>query len=106
MKFREVVAAALEVADDKNARDILASLERQMSELELHTFMQAPAITARDADWVQLIARHERAMYMHAEGPIEVTVLDYRYTPNGILYTLVLLCQIDEFVRQFASDHF
>ena len=27
-------------------------------------------------------------MYLHPEGPLEVTALDFRYTPNGLMYEL------------------
>jgi hypothetical protein len=46
------------------------------------------AIQAK-SDWVNVIAPDQCAIYASQDGPIEVTVVGYRYTPHGLMYELV-----------------
>lgn len=87
-RFQEIVAAAIEQTTDKPGKDALGALDEQLKHLQIHSAAPEAQVPAADGDWVQLIARNQPAMYMHADGPIEVTVLDYRYTPSGIMYEL------------------
>jgi hypothetical protein len=49
----------------------------------------ANPVPAPSSDWATVIKSGENAVYMHAaEGPIEVKVLAYRYTPQGLMYDL------------------
>lgn len=41
-----------------------------------------------DENWTTIIAPGERAMHESREGPIEVVILEYRYTPHGLMYEL------------------
>jgi len=41
-----------------------------------------------DENWVTVLAPGEKGIYNSGTGPTEVIVLDYRYTPQGLLYEL------------------
>ena len=38
--------------------------------------------------WTAIVAPHETAIHDSREGPVEVVVLEYRYTPRGLMYEL------------------
>ncbi|MFB3853829.1 MAG: DEAD/DEAH box helicase [Vicinamibacterales bacterium] len=87
-RFAEVVRAAIEEAERPlldQLRDLLKLAEGLGA---CSTVPRGNISHIGEGGWVELIARGEPAMYMHAEGPIEVKVLDFRYTPGGILYQL------------------
>ena len=44
-----------------------------------------------DGDWITVIARQQPALFQSGDAPSEVTVLDFRYTPNGLMYELLPL---------------
>jgi DEAD/DEAH box helicase domain-containing protein len=88
VRFQDVVAAAIAQTDEKPVKDALDALDKQLKSLQSHTVAPDAQVPGAEGDWVQLIARNQPAMYMHSDGPIEVTVLDYRYTPSGIMYEL------------------
>ncbi len=46
--------------------------------------------TGKDSDenWVTVLASGEKGIYNSGTGPTEVVVLDYRYTPQGLMYEL------------------
>lgn len=41
-----------------------------------------------DENWTTIIASGEKAIYESREGPIEVVILEHRYTPHGLMYEL------------------
>lgn len=41
-----------------------------------------------EENWATIIAPGEKAIHESREGPIEVIILEYRYTPHGLMYEL------------------
>ena len=41
-----------------------------------------------DETWTVIVAPQETALHDSREGPVEVVVLEYRYTPHGLMYEL------------------
>jgi DEAD/DEAH box helicase domain-containing protein len=41
-----------------------------------------------EENWAKIIAPGEKAVHESAKGPMEVMVLDHRYTPHGLMYEL------------------
>ncbi len=62
---------------------------------KLVTGLQTPAaaevgagIAQIEGDWAEVVVPGQNAIYISATGIKEVTVLSYRYTPQGIVYSL------------------
>ncbi len=87
-EFDRVLACAISQADDPKVMAELEKLRRAAEDVKAQGQASSADSVSTEDGWVQLIARGEPAMYMHADGPIEVIVLDFRYTPNGIMYEL------------------
>ncbi|HJT29525.1 MAG TPA: DEAD/DEAH box helicase [Pyrinomonadaceae bacterium] len=93
-RFPEVLDLAATLAEAEEPRN--ASLIRSISELKdtvngLQPASADPLTTdlAVDSDWVTVIAAGEQAMCRLASGAMEsVTVLGFRYTPQGLMYEL------------------
>ena len=45
-------------------------------------------ISGAEGDWIRVIDRGQPALFITAEAPAEVTVIDFRYTPHGVMYQL------------------
>ncbi|BCS31431.1 DEAD/DEAH box helicase [Luteitalea sp. TBR-22] len=87
-RFAEVVSVAAEAAQDPAVRQDLTTLLRAVTDLAPRSLATAGTPASSD-EWTVLIARGTTAMHAHAKsGLIEVTVKDYRYTPQGLLYEL------------------
>ena len=88
-QFAEVVAAALAQAQpgSDEERDLLA-LRGAASALEPAAAQPQAERIVSDGDTIAVIDRNQQALYNSADGPLEVTVLDFRYTPNGLMYQL------------------
>ncbi|HEX2051830.1 MAG TPA: DEAD/DEAH box helicase [Actinomycetota bacterium] len=89
--FREVVAAALEltraVGSDVAADELLIAADKFSDISESRTSL-ASDFGRQQPDWVPVVARGERAMYVSANRSEEVVVSGYRYTPAGLMYEL------------------
>lgn len=88
LEFGSVLRYAIEHSEDSKTGQELIKLRDLVADVEEQTATTLADSGAGDDGWVQLIARNQPAIYMHAEGPIEVTAVDFRYTPNGIMYEL------------------
>lgn len=88
LEFGNVLRYAIEHSEDSKIGQDLIKLRDLVAKVEQLTATTLAESGTGDDGWVQLIGRNQPAIYMHAEGPIEVTVVDYRYTPNGIMYEL------------------
>jgi DEAD/DEAH box helicase domain-containing protein len=87
-EFSDVLALAIDQADDPPVRDALRKLQQLTRGLTADVTSSAAEPTATEGDWIRVIAEKQPAMYLHSDGPIEVTVLDHRYTPHGVMYEL------------------
>jgi DEAD/DEAH box helicase domain-containing protein len=89
-QFAAVITGALEQADmDSSVQMDLMTLQDLAAALEPvgpPTTQVEPVQT--DGDWVRVIARQQPALYMSGDEPVEVTVVDFRYTPHGLMYQL------------------
>jgi DEAD/DEAH box helicase domain-containing protein len=87
--FATVVATAIEQADDDgNIKEALLKLQDLIRGLESHITTKASEPTATEGDWIRVIATDQPAVYLHSDGAIDVIVVDYRYTPHGVMYEL------------------
>jgi hypothetical protein len=84
----DVVAAALDQADDDGTRNALLAMHRNVLILEPKASAPEPPEPVMDKEWVKLIGSGQPAMYLDSNGTIQVNVLGYRYTPHGVLYEL------------------
>ena len=87
--FARVVGEAIDHTDsDSTIRSELKALHQLVDKLEpaapISTF--EPVVT--EGDWIRVIDRKQPAMYLSSEAPAEVKVLDFRYTPYGLMYQL------------------
>jgi DEAD/DEAH box helicase domain-containing protein len=86
--FADVVLAAVEQAEDAVVKTALLAMQRHVLALETTTAAESLVETSMDKEWVSLVARNQPAVYLNGEEPVEVTVLDFRYTPHGVMYEL------------------
>lgn len=89
--FPEVAASALALARGQGELEWLAALELLATfAAEVHPV--APEVPAgplpQDQEWTTVVARGEKAVYYADGGTEEVRVLDYRDTPQGLMYEL------------------
>jgi DEAD/DEAH box helicase domain-containing protein len=92
--FDEVVDAAVSLAskeaDEGSAVALLKQLLREFRELERAVPQAGPApVSQAEGDWVVVISPGSRAVYATEAGMVEVEVMAYRYTPQGLVYELV-----------------
>jgi len=88
-KFVEVVRAAIDDCDETTLKSQLKELLTLAEALQSFSQVKPGEVHERDGDWADLIAPQQPAIYLHAaDGPLEVKVLRYRYTPNGVMYEL------------------
>jgi hypothetical protein len=92
-RFAQVIDRALTIAEERQeGAQVLAELRsfaRMLTMLDGVTPAAAGEVTQTSSDWVAVIAPGQRAIYGSQDGPIEVTVVGYRYTPHGLMYQLV-----------------
>jgi hypothetical protein len=88
-QFAEVVDFATEQAQPDTAfRKELISLRQLVAELQPSSMPFAAQSNTTDGDWIRVIDRNQRAMFLSGGAPSEVKVLDFRYTPHGLMYEL------------------
>lgn len=84
-----VAQAALDQTEEPpDLRAELRTFASLVSTLEPFSAATSPEPPPADGDWVRLIGRDQPAIYQHADGPMDVRVKDFRYTPNGVMYEL------------------
>ena len=92
-RFAQVIERAVMIAGERReGAQVLAELRsfgRMLTTLSGATPAAAGEVTQASSDWVTVIAPGQRAIYASQDGPIEVTVAGYRYTPHGLMYELV-----------------
>jgi hypothetical protein len=90
--FLEVLEEAISFAQaqrDSLAFNELQELANYASELRSEGIDSTQKIEIDDEEnWAKIIASGEKAIYNGAKGPMEVMVLDHRYTPQGLMYEL------------------
>jgi DEAD/DEAH box helicase domain-containing protein len=89
--FAETVEYASEsLIDDQNTELFvqLAALARMAASLQGAEPVVDVDVESADEDWVIVIAPGETAILGNASGTQEVEVVDFRYTPRGIIYDL------------------
>lgn len=92
-RFEAVVSLAVDAARAEEAEPFVL---RQLEELRAAAGVLAERPVeegimpppASEGDWVVVIARGEKGMFVKAEASEEVLVEDYRYTPKGLMYKL------------------
>ncbi len=92
-RFPAVAELALDMGRAEGADQAIIRQLRQLRRLaegleERPVQMAATALPTSEGDWAVLIARGQKAMLMKEAATEEVTVVDHRYTPRGVLYTL------------------
>jgi DEAD/DEAH box helicase domain-containing protein len=88
-QFAEVVDFATEQTQpDTPLREELITLRRLVAALQPSSTASAAQPSATEGDWIRVIDRNQPAMFLSGEAPSEVTVLDFRYTPHGLMYQL------------------
>jgi DEAD/DEAH box helicase domain-containing protein len=89
--FGGVVAAAAAYARAEGHKDVsrqLESLERLVRELRAVNLSDTVEPDPSKSRWTKVIVPGSRAIYMTDDGPLEVCVREYRYTPKGLVYEL------------------
>jgi hypothetical protein len=90
-RMQEVLAAALEMDDPGELEPQLQQLEQEVAATVpvMATGVEVGPTPLPSGDEVLLAAAGSTAMLMDgASGPVEVTIVGYRYTPQGLLYEL------------------
>jgi DEAD/DEAH box helicase domain-containing protein len=90
-KGNPVLAVAI-AEERREGGQVLAELRSfagMLTTLNGATPAAAGEVSQASSDWVTVIAPDQRAIYASQDGPIEVTVTGYRYTPHGLMYELV-----------------
>jgi hypothetical protein len=92
-RFAQVIDRAVAIAEERReGGQVLAELRSfagMLTTLNGATPAAAGEVSQASSDWVTVIAPDQRAIYASQDGPIEVTVTGYRYTPHGLMYELV-----------------
>ncbi|MDP3719498.1 MAG: DEAD/DEAH box helicase [Acidobacteriota bacterium] len=92
-RFSGVLDRAVSIAEERQESDAVLAELRSFGWMLGTLTAEAPAASSvlpqSNSDWVTVIASGQRAIYASQDGPIEVTVAGYRYTPQGLLYELV-----------------
>lgn len=84
------LGAQLALRRDQGAvADALRGIAESCDGMDLSPVEDRPTVGIGDlADWVEVVADGEQAMLINTGGTREVTVLRYRYTPQGLRYQL------------------
>jgi hypothetical protein len=87
-EFPDVVDAAISLSTPgselHNDLIVLRRLAGDVKPAERTT--SSEPVTA--GDWIRVIGRDQPAMYVTGEAPAVVRVVDFRYTPHGLMYQL------------------
>ena len=93
-RFAEVLDAALQLAKTQEPHD--AALEENLMRLQEYVGAANPApidigIQPEETtdEWATVVAPDQRAIHLGENGNEEVQVIDWRYTPHGLMYQLV-----------------
>ena len=89
-QFGDIVERAIEqVEDGSEVMDDLGTLQSLVEELQ-PAGQQVPQAepTQSEGDWIRVIDRQQPAIYLSGDAPADVTVIDFRYTPHGLMYQL------------------
>jgi hypothetical protein len=73
-------------ADDLHALQDLAHAAKRLAPVRAGRGLTGSNGCEHRDDWVEVIAYGEKAVYLSDDGPLEVTVLNHRYTPQGLMY--------------------
>lgn len=88
-QFAEVVDFATEQTQpDTPLRGELVTLRQLVAALQPSSTASPTQPSATAGDWIRVIDRNQRAMLLSGEAPSEVKLLDFRYTPHGLMYEL------------------
>ena len=88
-EFGAVIAAAINsVESDVGLGQELKKLGQLVDELEPTSTVASETGPVPEDDWIRVIDRGQPGMYVSSDAPVEVTVLDVRYTPRGLMYQL------------------
>ena len=91
-EFTQVVQRAIAEGNGNGDEEIQAGLQellsasRNMTPQTVAQLEESPFL--HDEAWMIVIADDQPAVYHSVEGPMEVTVVSYRYTPGGLMYEL------------------
>ena len=87
--FAKIIDSAVSYTNaDSMVRSELEALRQLVNELEPVASGSMPVSVAAEGDWIRVIDREQPAIYLSGEAPAEVAVLDFRYTPHGLMYEL------------------
>jgi hypothetical protein len=88
-EFADVVKAATDQCQSgSELHKHLRSLHDLVAALQPAARAAASQPPPGEGEWIHVIERKQSAMYLSGEAPAEVTVLDFRYTPHGLMYQL------------------
>ena len=88
-EFRTVISAAItSMGSDAALTKELEKLRELVDELERASAVASETDPLLEGDWIRVIDRGQPGMYVSSDAPVEVTVLDCRYTPRGLMYQL------------------
>jgi DEAD/DEAH box helicase domain-containing protein len=90
-RFPDVLEAAISIAHnhDDHLVPVLTGLAGKVEGLRPAVSGEPSRIVSEaESDWVVVIAPGEKAIYLSEDGPIEVKVVGFRYTPHGLMYEL------------------
>jgi len=91
--FSQTIRSAIDYSQTDGMADTAKQLEAlyeafsKMEEVAVTSGLAIEPLSTPD-DWVEIIAAGEKAMYTSEDGPREVSVIGYRFTPKGLMYEL------------------
>ena len=88
-QFLDVVTSAIDQAEEhSDVGDELRTLRNLIGGLEPTGAVSQAEPKPSEGDWIRVIDCNQPAMYFSGDVPVEVKVLDFRYTPHGLMYHL------------------
>jgi hypothetical protein len=90
-RITEILEAAVQNADRDGDLALcreLQSLAKMILRLEPASCSVASVLPDMQEDWAFVIAPREKAIYTNEDGPHEVEVVQFRFTPHGPMYEL------------------
>lgn len=89
--FAEVVEESLHFAHAQKEQltiDELSELKQYVESIKQEGIEDEFSEHCDDDNWVKILAPGEKGIYHSANGPTDVIIIEYRYTPHGLLYEL------------------